>query len=1054
MAGETSNPFPGLRSFEADEEHLFFGRERQVDELLRRLRDHRFLAIVGPSGSGKSSLVRSGLIPALHSGYMIAAGSTWRVAVTRPGNDPITNLATALDEPEVVGADFMSDEMRQPLVETMLRRSALGLSDTVRYAHLPLADNLLVVVDQFEELFRFKQARGTIEARDEAVAFVKLLTEAAQEQSTRVYIALTMRSEFLGQCADFPGLAEAINEAQYLVPRMNRDELRLAITGPVAVAGGAITPRLVTRLLNDVGDDPDQLPVLQHALMRTWDYWSEQALDGRPIDLADYEAIGTMRDALSMHADEAYLALASDQQRVTAERLFRALVEITPQAGGVRRPCRLDDLRATADADRDDVIAIIERFRMEGRSFLTPSSQVSLTDATIIDLSHESLIRLWKRLIDWTEEEGQSATTFRRLSEAAVLHDSGMTGLWRDPELQLAINWRDASRPTAAWASRYAANFDRAMALLEESQAARDREVAERRRFRRRRLMLAWGVAAVLLVLCIFSGVSLLFALRNRNEALTQRSQAQDEAQKARAAERQAREQEQKTRDALGEAGRERQRAESERSRAEAAARAADAGRLEAQQERTNAETQRAEAERQRQMAVSQRTTAVEATATAERARIAAETATRTAETAAKNAAAAEALAAAARDEQERLQYLALSRALASDAAGQGDPPDLRVLLAREAYNLATSHGGNPQSADITSALRLSLDSLPGATPPVFVGHNDAVRAVVLLPDGRLVTGSDDGRVRAFDVAAPSKPPMVLAVVGSPVRSLALDRSGALLAAGAFDGTIRIWNRKGANGAPALVKSWQAHAGAISGLAFDASGRLASTALDGQLRLWEAGTFAEHRPATPNTALPRLNGLAWSHDGRRIATASDGDGVQVFDVAGDSAPLRLGQNTRISAAAFSADSRWLAAGTASGQLLLWNLSEVTRPPTIVSAHRAAITSVLFAEGLLASSSLDGEVKVWRSIENLTADPPLSFNHGSWVWAAAASANGDQIFSAGADRRVRAWPTNARLLADEACRRTGRNLTQAEWSAHVSSVLPYSVTCPAVSRRAP
>src|SRR5204862_7818925 len=140
-----------------------------------------------------------------------------------------------------------------------------------RFTRVPTQDNVLVLVDQFEELFRFRRSRPTANARDEAVAFVKLLLEAAGQADVPIYIVLTMRSDFIVDCMDYPGLPEAVNEGQYLVPRMTRDELRLAITGPVAVAGGTIAPRLVLRLLNDVGDDQDQLPLLLHELLRTWE---------------------------------------------------------------------------------------------------------------------------------------------------------------------------------------------------------------------------------------------------------------------------------------------------------------------------------------------------------------------------------------------------------------------------------------------------------------------------------------------------------------------------------------------------------------------------------------------------------------------------------------------------------------------------------------------------------------------------------------------------------------------------------------------------------------
>ena len=133
----------------------------------------------------------------------------------------------------------------------------------------PPDDNILVVVDQFEALFRFQRSRQVPAARDEAVGFVKLLREASSQTEVPIYVVLTMRSDFIGECMEYPGLPEALNAGQYLVPRMTRDELGSAITGPVAVAGAEVAPRLVQRLLNEIGTDQDQLPVLQHALMRT-----------------------------------------------------------------------------------------------------------------------------------------------------------------------------------------------------------------------------------------------------------------------------------------------------------------------------------------------------------------------------------------------------------------------------------------------------------------------------------------------------------------------------------------------------------------------------------------------------------------------------------------------------------------------------------------------------------------------------------------------------------------------------------------------------------------
>ena len=524
------NPFPGLRSFEPDEDHLFFGRETQVDSLLGRLRRTRFLGVVGGSGSGKSSLVKSGLMPSLCSGYMVQAGSSWRVALLRPGGDPIHNLSIALNEPGVLGGDPSMAELNVALLDASLRRSGQGLVEAVRQARITAGDNLLVVVDQFEELFRFKQVRAEAGARDEAVGFVKLLLEAARQNDVPIYVVLTMRSEFIGSCAEFPGLAEAVNDGQYLIPRLTRDELRLAITGPVAVGGGEIAPRLVTRVLNEIGDDPDQLPVLQHALMRTWDAWASHA--GRaPIDVDDYEAIGTMKNALSRHADEAYGELTAGRGPRVAELMFKALTDTTGQGLGLRRPCRVQELCDIADAPHDEVAAVIEAFRKPGRSFLVPSMATPLQPSTIVDLSHESLMRLWTRLITWTHEEARSAEIYRRLSRAATLHALNEAGLWRDPELQLAVNWNEAQHPTATWARRYDAEFERSTAFLAASRTSRDAEAAARdadaaaRRLQERRVRKLTNTLFVVSVLLLVFSVFIVRVIRNlhtkANEAAT-----------------------------------------------------------------------------------------------------------------------------------------------------------------------------------------------------------------------------------------------------------------------------------------------------------------------------------------------------------------------------------------------------------------------------------------------------------------------------------------------------------------------------------------------------
>lgn len=513
------SPFPGLRPFEPDEDHLFFGREKEIDDLLRRLRQTRFLPVIGASGSGKSSLVRSGLIPSLHSGFMVSAGSSWRVAILRPGEDPIGHLAASLSASQVLGGDTKLAATGQVLINATLRRSTLGLVEAVRLARVPAHDNLVVVVDQFEEVFRFRRSRGTSGNSADTEFFVKLLLEASRQNDVPIYIVLTMRADFIGDCLEHPGLPEAINAGQYLVPRMTRREMRSAITGPIAVAGGQISDRLVLRLLNDAGEDPDQLPVLQHALMRTWDYWTQHRQPGEPIDIRHYEAVGTMQRALSIHADEAYEATGSEQLKEITTRMFKALTDTSTDSRGVRRPTSVRELAAICGCNEAEVVSAIEVFRTPGRSFLMPSVAIPLESTSVIDISHESLMRCWTRLIRWAEEERISATTYERLAQAAAWCEEGTAGLWRDPELELGLAWRKQVQPTAAWAKRYDPAFDRAIGFLDRSEAERNRLRAQAERERKKKLKLYAWFSAILALSLIISLVLGWMASRQRDRA-------------------------------------------------------------------------------------------------------------------------------------------------------------------------------------------------------------------------------------------------------------------------------------------------------------------------------------------------------------------------------------------------------------------------------------------------------------------------------------------------------------------------------------------------------
>ena len=523
-------PYPGLRAYSRDESDLFFGRETSIDTMIERLAATRFLAVLGASGSGKSSLVRTGLLDGLDLGLYAAAGSDWRVADFSPGVSPLTNLARAV----VHSGDAPADELDVEALLAEIEHSPFGLVRWAGGGHLRRGQNLLLLVDQFEELFRY----GDYGAREEAEAFVALLLESAAGGAP-IHVVLTMRSEYLGACALLPGLAERINQGLYLIGRMTREECRAAIEGPAGVLGFSVEPALVGRLLNDLAAfapwdarvevsqlerlsrQADQLPLMQHVL--NW-LWTRQKGGDGPVTLtlAEYQEIGELRGALDQHGEMILAGLGEygdGDWIAVAEALLRGLVTGTSLASAVRRPARLDDLVSLTGRTEDELRTVIDVLRAPGCSFLRPDPTVPLDGATVVDISHESLVRQWSRLADWHRAEMRDGERWRQLAAAAQAHAAGTADLLSETNLTVASEWLARVTPTAPWAARHGGHFEQVHAFLrasrEEIAAAHAEERKRRRRVRRLRDGL---VAALTVLLVVVTGASVWLYRANREK--------------------------------------------------------------------------------------------------------------------------------------------------------------------------------------------------------------------------------------------------------------------------------------------------------------------------------------------------------------------------------------------------------------------------------------------------------------------------------------------------------------------------------------------------------
>jgi hypothetical protein len=283
------------------------------------------VAVIGASGCGKSSLVRAGLFPKLKR----SKSQTWRCLAVQPESTPFDNLARKLQVAATDG-EFDGDIGLSRLHGTLLN-SSRGLLEAVDEMNLAIDERLLIVIDQFEELIRYDQ-----KDIDTSLKFIRLLLRSAKKSDGRINLLITMRLDFLADCARYPGLTEYINKGQYLVPALDRYQRMSAIEKPSEMAGRKFDWPLVQALLNDADDAHDQLPVLQHGLMRLWNVSSKSP----KVTLDHYKRIGRLSKAIENHADQIYDDL-SRFEKIMAERLFKALTRLDEQGRGIRRPQKL-----------------------------------------------------------------------------------------------------------------------------------------------------------------------------------------------------------------------------------------------------------------------------------------------------------------------------------------------------------------------------------------------------------------------------------------------------------------------------------------------------------------------------------------------------------------------------------------------------------------------------------------------------------------------------------------------------------------------------------------
>ncbi|OFX23090.1 MAG: hypothetical protein A2041_06150 [Bacteroidetes bacterium GWA2_31_9b] len=1015
------NPFPGLRPFKVEESHLFFGREGQSEEILTKLSDQRFVAVIGASGSGKSSLIYCGLVPVLYGGFIGDKNSTWKIITTRPGNSPIENLSSAIIKTQTSNDTKSVDLIKQKVVASVLRSSSMGLVDSINQSFDLKNENILIIVDQFEELFRYKSSRKDQSTYNEAEAFVKLLVNANTSKDTPIYIVLTMRSDFIGECSQFYDLTELINNSNYLVPQMTRDDFRRAIEGPVAVGGAEIEPQLVQQLLNEVGDNPDQLPILQHSLMRTWDYWTDHSNIQQPISISDYEAIGKMEKALSEHANEAFDELQEEEKWI-CESMFKTITEKGNDNRGIRHPTSVRDIAIIARSEVDDVIKVIEPFRAAGRSFIYPSHEIKLNADSMIDLSHESLMRIWNKLKIWVEEEWNAVQMYMRLSEASEMFQSGKTGLWRPPDLQLALNWREKQKPTLSWAQRYNPAFERAMVYLETSDKDYRAEEENKLKLQKRQLRrskvfaIVLGSAAIVAVaLTLYSQSLKVEADRERKKAEQQKIIAEE---KSIIAEQQTTIAKEKEKEAL-------ERKE------------------EADQQRLIAEQKQKEAIRNAELAEKQRLIALDKQNEANQQRSLAEI---NAKEARKQTVEAE----KARQEAYQRRMLSISQSLGVKSQQISDDVQLKGLIAYQSYLFNVRHEGTEYNPDVYLGLYYALKGLKGQSYNALNGHSGSVMDIAFIPGtNTMFSTGGDGKIIKWNMENPLDTFEVITENPFVQRTLAITPDSKYLICGTDESKILLYT---INNGVALVKDLVGHTSVVVAVATSSDSKFfVSASNDKTIRKWNLTTFESELLVTSES---KINTIKVSPDNKYVTAGTQDGKVIIWNMDNISSPQIINEESKnaITSICYNHNGSWLVSGDSKGNVKIWETKNYKLIDNL-EGHRSRIYDIEFSpdDNLLASSSLDGTVRMWDS-KNLNNQPVILKDHESWVLSIAFTPDGKKVItSSNQKERILIWSTKSEYMASEIKKYLTRNLTLDEWNAYVAEDVEYEKTFPELAK---
>jgi WD40 repeat protein len=1030
------NPYKGLLAFQETDGKYFFGREKQIKQMWGKLRDLqevesaiRLLPIYGPSGSGKSSLARAGLMPEL-ARRPLPGRTQARVAVLMPGTHPLEALATVLAR--VATNDPTPVAKTREFVEELERVSKGGEYEGLRRIADAVPDiavsPLIVLVDQFEEVY------SLCENLAERNVFISNLLNGASDCCCHISVVVTLRSDFLGEIQKHPVLNRLFSEQGFLVPAMDEEELRQAICQPAKLAGHPLDKATVELLIKDTYGHEGTLPLLQFALTRIW----EGLAEGRePAETLD--AIGGVGGALAGEAQRIYESLSESEQKI-AQRVFLGLVQLGEGAKDTRRRTEVKNLVSHLDS-LEHYKQVIARFSTPGARLITLAANAKAVTA---EVTHEALFDHWQQLQTWLDSSREDIRLQRRLDEDALYWDENGRpdgNLWRLPDLDLLRRYHQQ------------AGDDMTPLQLEFFQAS---ERLENKGQQLRRLRIG-GLVAALVAITSSTIVAVYQLQKSQRQQVKQlaataealiSSQPTEAVVNALAAWKLSQSVFVKFPDyptplsvyssLLGAVQANREQSLLPHKAAVYCIVFTPDGKIISGSADYNVYFWDASTlkpiGRKRLLEPVDRLQILSASFSPDGQQIATGGADKTVRL--WDAETLQRIGQPLKGHTDAVNSVAFSHDGQRIVSGSKDKtvrlwdahtrqPIGQPLTGHEAEvnSVAFSHDGQwivSGSKDNTVRLWDARTRQPIGQP--LTGHKAEVNSVAFSPDGKLiVSGSKDNSMRLWD--AHTRQPIGQPLTGhtDAVNSVAFSPDGQQIATGGADKTVRLWD---VNTHQQIGQPLTGHTAAIISVVFSRDGqRVATGSKDNTMRLWDINTRQQiGQPLTEHTQA--VKSVAVSPDGKLVATGSWNDNsVRLWDAHTLKLleqPLR-GHQAAVNSVAFSPDSKLLASGSADKTVRLWDVAKGQPIGQPLTGHTDAVNSVAFSPDSkwLASGSADKTVRLWDVTTRQPIGQPLT-GHTDAVNSVAFGSNSSLIVSGGNDKSLRLWNISEESLVQTAC----------------------------------